>query len=470
VQPSSPRIGTFALAVRRRAALWGITLALTACSGDSGRAKHQADAGPPSGLDAGPIGDDSANGDSGADASVPPCTCGHPFGAHTFGYASGAIFPSGGQSALDAATGAFYDAWKSKYLVQACGAGRWYVATNADGSGGGGMDPNSITVSEGHGYGMLVAALMAGHDPDARSIFDGLYLFFRDHPSVNSSDLMAWNQVKGCADSPNGGNDSASDGDYDIAFALLLASAQWPSGGTIDYAAEARKVIAAIRTHEVNPTTKLALMGDWATPSDPNFYYGTRSSDFMMDHFRAFRAASGDATWGGVVDAHYALVKTMQSTYASGTGLLPDFIVTTNATPAPAPPNYLESTDDGHYSWNACRVPWRVGTDFLVSGDARAHDALAKLNAWAANVTGGDPSQFDAGYGLDGSDLSTSLDNELAFVAPLGVSAMTDAANQTWLDAIWKLVTGQDVGASDYYGNSIKLLTMIVMSGNWWTP
>ena len=76
-------------------------------------------------------------------------------------------------------------------------------------------------------------------------MFDGLYLFFRDHPSQHDPDLMAWRQMGDCAssDDPN----SASDGDLNIAFGLLLAHAQWGSGGTINYRAEALKVLAAIR-------------------------------------------------------------------------------------------------------------------------------------------------------------------------------------------------------------------------------
>ena len=45
-------------------------------------------------------------------------------------------------------------------------------------------------MAEGHGYGMVVAAFMPGHDPRAHEIFDGLYNVFRKFPSVNSKDLM----------------------------------------------------------------------------------------------------------------------------------------------------------------------------------------------------------------------------------------------------------------------------------------
>ncbi|MGZ3456147.1 MAG: glycosyl hydrolase family 8, partial [Polyangiales bacterium] len=367
---------------------------------------------------------------------------------------------------LDAATASFYDEWKKKYLVAGCGTGRYYVSVGT--GGGGGMSGGSIVVSEGQGYGMLVAVLMAGHDPEARTIYDGLYAFFRDHPSVHSKDLMAWNQVTGCKDSPDGGNDSATDGDLDIGFSLLLADAQWGSTGTVNYLAEGKKVIAAIGAHEMNATTHLALLGDWAE-GDAKFGDGTRPSDFMIDHFRAYGTASGDAVWKSVVDAHWSAVAAIQGGPASKSGLLPDFATATSAAAAkPVSGTYLEGSTDGTYSWNACRVPWRLGADFLVSGDARAKTAVDKINGWVRGATGEDPSKIVDGYALDGTKKGSA--NEIAFLAPFGVAAMSDAKNQAWLDAIWKRTEAEKIGGGDYYGDTIKLLTMIVMSGNYWTP
>ena len=51
---------------------------------------------------------------------------------------------------------------------------------------------------------------------------------------------------------PDGKSYSATDGDLDIAFGLLLADKQWGSAGAINYLAEARKVIAAIKMFEMN--------------------------------------------------------------------------------------------------------------------------------------------------------------------------------------------------------------------------
>jgi hypothetical protein len=47
---------------------------------------------------------------------------------------------------------------------------------------------------------------------------------------------------------------------------------------------------------------------------------------------------------------------------------------------------------------------------------------------------------------------------------------MADPENQRWLNALWHHIVGTPLDASDYYGNTIKMLSMIVVSGNWWSP
>jgi endo-1,4-beta-D-glucanase Y len=223
------------------------------------------------------------------------------------------------------------------------------------------------------GYGMMIMALMAGHDPDAKRIFDGMFTHFRQHPSIFYDDLMAWNQNKSCNDVEGG--DSASDGDLDIAFALLLADKQWGSCGVIDYAAEALEVLGDIEAGELNPGGDYVLLGDWATPSVPGYHNSTRSSDFMPDHLRAYAAATADAVWTDVLDTTYGIVDSVQTNHSPATGLLPEFIVDPLGAPAPAAPGFLEGDNDCAYDYNACRDPWRLATDYLVSGEARAKTA-----------------------------------------------------------------------------------------------
>lgn len=93
-----------------------------------------------------------------------------------------------------------------------------------------------VTVSEAHGYGMLIAVLMSDYDSEAHGIFDGMYRYYLAHPSGIAPHLMAWQQSdNGKALIDSNGADSATDGDLDIAYALLLADSVWGSQGKIDY-------------------------------------------------------------------------------------------------------------------------------------------------------------------------------------------------------------------------------------------
>jgi hypothetical protein len=58
----------------------------------------------------------------------------------------------------------------------------------------------------------------------------------------------------------------------------------------------------------------------------------------------------------------------------------------------------------------------------------------------------------------------------MAFVGPLGVGAMVDASNRAWLDDLWDLIVATPITTDGYYENTLKLLALIVMSGNWWAP
>jgi endo-1,4-beta-D-glucanase Y len=401
-----------------------------------------------------PGGSDGGGGSPGAGNNPGPRPA--PFGSHGFTYPTGVIFPAGTQASRDEAVTRFYDRWKAAYLATGCGGS--YIRTN-----GGTGAKDAITVSEGHGYGMIATALMAGHDPEAQATFDAFLRVFRAFPSQINRDLMSWAVGADCQ--PIAGPNSASDGDLDVAFALLLANRQWGSSGAVDYFAEALRVITAIARSEMNTETSLPLLGDWATSG--GFYYAARPSDFMADHFRAFASVKDRALFASAVDRLYLTVDRLQTGPAQGTGLLPDFIIGTNNDLRPAPAGFLEAPTDGDYWYNSCRVPWRLGTDYLVSGDARARQALERMNGFIKTKTGGDPAKIAPGYRLDGTALGTGTANG-AFVAPFAVAAMVDGNHQAWLDALWTWMVEKDL--QDYYADSIRLISMIVVSGNWWAP
>lgn len=372
-----------------------------------------------------------------------------PFPQHTT-YTAGTIKPDNvSQSSMDSSVQSKWNSWRSAYLKPA-GTGKYYVKYNTAGE----------TVSEAHGYGMLLTVIMEGYEPDAKTYFDGLYNYYKAHPSVNNSFLMAWKQNSSFQNVE--GADSATDGDMDIAYALLLADKQWGSGGTINYLQAAKDIINAIMQSAVNQSLWNLRLGDWATGNSAK---NTRPSDFMLQHMKAYQLATNDTKWTNVINTTYAVINTLFSNNSPNSGLMPDFVINSNGW-KPAPADFLEGPDDGHYNYNSCRTPWRITTDYLITGDTRALDQLRKMNSWVRNKTSNNPANILAGYDLSGT--ATANYNDNCFTIPFGVSAMTDAANQAWLNSIWSRAA--NTNTENYYNDSIRLLSMIVMSGNWWSP
>ena len=149
---------------------------------------------------------------------------------------------------------------------------------------------NNTFVSEGDGYALLAAAYFG--DKDA---FDGLWLWIHDNrlskvkKYYDCSDLRigyryggnlpGWKNVESTPTN-SGDNDSATDGDYDIAMGLLLAYAQWGNtmgindacGTPISYRNEALNMIKAL----VDTLRLNNLSG---------FYSGHMSGDIGIDGY-----------------------------------------------------------------------------------------------------------------------------------------------------------------------------------------
>ena len=200
-------------------------------------------------------------------------------------YAKGSIKPSHiSQSQLDEFTLKFYNQWKKKYIKPGCHPGEYYVWYELKGK---------ECVSEGQGYGMVISVLMAGADPSAKTTYDGLYKYYKAHPGSHPY-LMAWAQNKNCKDLDKS---SATDGDMDIAYSLLMANKQWGSKGNIDYLSEAKKMITAIMQHDINLHTWSILLSD-AVEYDSKDYNDTRTSDFMPANFKAFENCNARCPMG----------------------------------------------------------------------------------------------------------------------------------------------------------------------------
>ena len=384
--------------------------------------------------------------------------CARPFPQHVQ-YATGVIKPDHiSQQQMDDSVAAFYKRWKGQYVKDDVGSGQFYIWTeNSTG--------NKKCVSEGQGYGMMIVAIMAGYDTAAKEIYDGLFRYYTAHPSNKNKYLMAWAQN---SNFKNADGSSATDGDMDIAYSLLLADKQWGSNNAINYKNEADSMLAAIMLQEINPVTFSILISN-AIESDSKDYFDMRSSDFMPAHYKVFAAETKDDRWNKVIDQNYQIFNSLQKKYSANAGLVPDFIQHIHSKPAPAVPDYLESKYDGFYNYNACRVPWRIATDYILNGDQRSKIFTEKINNWIKETTSYKPDNISAGYTLAGNDIKGRYFEAMSFIASFAVAAMIDNKNQEWLNKLWDYIESFNINQYDYYDNSIKMISLILLSGNYWS-
>jgi hypothetical protein len=410
---------------------------------------------------------DAATGGSEVAASPQSSAAGsaegaYPFGSRLIPYAAG-IKPSNVTLLeMDTTIRSAYDAWKARSIVD--------VPTVPGGKAVKfGSSADYLTVSEGAGYGMLLAVLMAGHDPGARALFDGLLTTARARPAKGMMQyfgdqakyLMDWRlKMDGTSSDWDDKGANAMDGDLDIAMALLMAHRQWGSSEGWNYRQEAINTIEALKTVDMKP--------DGATkglPSGDN----NRTSDYMIGHFRAFAKATGDSFWDKAVDRAYHIIDHIQSVYAPGTGLMPDFVINTNTSnPEPSQGYIGDGTPtEGFFYANALRNPWRFGSDYVLSGDWRWKEVNNKLVNFIKSDSGGDPTRIALGYQLDGTATERGYPPKATIACMIG-GALVDAAHQEFLNSLWSW-TANNL-SRDYYDSELQLLPMIVASGNWWTP
>ncbi len=325
-----------------------------------------------------------------------------------------------------------YRKWKELYLVQ-CKNGYRVTCESPD-----------ETRVEAIGFGMILTAYFGD-----RKEFDGLFSFYQSKRTTNANNMMAWNV------SCDGINDpgSASDGDIDVAFALIVAHNQWGA----DYLLRSREVIQTIKNSVVFKCDGLFALAPGFSERIGGLWGGCDLTDiqyYTPAFFRIFAEVSGDNDWNTLADDSYTILNAGAHPI---TGLVPDW---QSVSGNPGGNSYRIS----YYCYDACRVPWRMALDYLWNGNEQSKHWCAKVSEWAYHIG---PANIKDGYNLDGTENSQGYHNS-AFAGGFAVAAMCNS--QTIADAFGVEMMNNQLTDDSWFILSTRSLYLLSITGNFWRP
>ena len=372
-----------------------------------------------------------------------------PFGSNT-SYPGTATLPTNlpttGAYGSSTDAGNAYNTWKTNY-ISSCGGGIYRVN----------FDTPSETVSEGIGYGMLLAAY-AGD----KTLFDGLWGYYK--ANMDGNGLMNWQVTGGCSYNTATPGNAATDGDEDAAMALLVAAYQWPTAtAPYTYKTEANKIITAINKCEIDtkdtPPNQPSNGDGWINCNNQS--NTCRNPSYMAPAYYKCFAASPDVTstqsvpWLSVESAAQTL---LLANVNGTTGLVSNW-----SNPAGAD-NACGSTGAG-YGYDACRNPWRMAVDVAWYGDAWAQTICNNIATQCSSV-----GAASVGAPCPQAGPLTGTHNATFTSTFMAGCVGANSSHQTIINSMYTQAVGTTDALPAYFGNTLRVLTLFLATGNFWNP
>jgi endo-1,4-beta-D-glucanase Y len=343
---------------------------------------------------------------------------------------------------------AAYQQWKAD-TVTSSGAGGFLRVQRPNEPG---LAPDS-TVSEGIGYGMLMAVYM-----NDQALFDNLWKY--EQHWTDASGLMNWYiTADGGGLGPNGGG-AATDADEDMAFALVMADHQWGGQGSLGmpYAQYAVRQIQDIWKAEIQDS-KLPKPGEWGGWNTVNVSY------FAPAYYRVFAVLDPGDAWGTVVNTVYDTIgyAVNAANGNASNGLVPAWCDDSHG--SPCKPEDMNIANDVGYQYDSCRTPFRIGLDWCWNGEPRAQAYVALTSGFFSAI--GAQNIADT-YAIDGSPQPQHPGgHSAAFVGPAGVGAMSAPTYRTLIDDAYAgVATRTYLVGGTYYEDSWTTMSLLMMTAN----
>jgi endoglucanase len=261
----------------------------------------------------------------------------------------------------------------------------------------------NISTSEGQSYSLLRAVWM-----DDKDTFDAVWQWTKDNMQRDEDHLLSWlfgqrkDGTYGVL-TDQGGYNTATDADQDVALALLFAWKRWNDE---KYFGDAILIVRDIWSKEVLTIGgKPYLMANNTEKTLPKATAIINPSYFAPYAYKIFADVDPSHNWLGLASTSYDVIdKSLRVSVNNGSSnsLPPDWLMIDKKTGelSPAPESMGLKTD---FSFDAMRVPWRVALDYQWTKDPRAKTLLDKMsflaNEWRSKKV------IAASYSHDGKEI-----------------------------------------------------------------
>ncbi len=237
---------------------------------------------------------------------------------------------------------------------------------------------NNITTSEGQSYTMLRAVWTSD-----QQTFDKTWAWTKEQLQRRDNNLFAWKWGQRSDGTygvltDQGGQNTASDGDSDIALALLMAAGRWQQQEYLD---EAKKIIPSIWEAEVIEVNGRPYFASNNLEKQSTTDAVMNPSYLSPYAYREFAKIDRSHDWNKLVDTSYELINASldsQLDKSKSAQLPPDWLLLNRDTGAIRAPQGSDLTTN--YSFDAMRTPWRLALDYQWNNEERAKQTLEKMS------------------------------------------------------------------------------------------
>jgi endoglucanase len=258
---------------------------------------------------------------------------------------------------------------------------------------------DNITTSEGQSYAMYRAVWL-----DDKETFDNVWKWTKDNLQRDDNKLFAWlfgelpDGSYGIL-TDQGGNNTATDADVDIALALIFASGRWNEQ---EYLGDALVIIRSIWENEVVYVNDVPYLVANNIEKDAPTNMVVNPSYLFPSAYRVFAKLDPEHPWMDVVDSSYDILdKSMTAKLDKqvSANIPPDWVFINKQTGTLTAPNTNNLTTNT--SFDALRVPWRLALDWNWYKEPRAEALLKKMSFFTSEWR--DKSLLYTSYEHDGT-------------------------------------------------------------------